>query len=92
VDVVIDVIHEEAAKDNHRLGGCCGRRDDLRSGREGRSAPAGLPARQTSDSSAGLDLVGLFEPSIQAVAVPAVFMPIMAGMGGNVGIQTFTER
>jgi magnesium transporter len=35
-------------------------------------------------------VVGLFEPSIQALAALAVFMPIVAGMGGNAGIQTFT--
>jgi magnesium transporter len=35
-------------------------------------------------------VVSLFEPSIQTLAALAVFMPIVAGMGGNAGIQTFT--
>jgi magnesium transporter len=60
IDDVIDVIHEEATEDIHRLGGV------------------------------SATVVGLFEPSIQALAALAVFMPIVAGMGGNAGIQTFT--
>jgi magnesium transporter len=35
-------------------------------------------------------VVGLFESSIHKVSVLAVFMPIVAGMGGNGGTQTLT--
>jgi magnesium transporter len=35
-------------------------------------------------------VVGLFEGTIQQVVALAVFMPIVAGMGGNAGMQTLT--
>ncbi|UCH53355.1 MAG: magnesium transporter [Pseudomonadota bacterium] len=35
-------------------------------------------------------VVGLFEESIEKVAVLAVMLPIVAGMGGNAGTQTLT--
>jgi magnesium transporter len=35
-------------------------------------------------------VVSLFEDTIAAVATLAVFMPMVGGMGGNAGIQTFT--
>ncbi len=35
-------------------------------------------------------VVGLFEKSIEKVAVLAVMLPIVAGMGGNAGTQTLT--
>ncbi|TAM46561.1 MAG: magnesium transporter [Gammaproteobacteria bacterium] len=36
-------------------------------------------------------VVGLFEQTIEKVAVLAVMMPIVAGMGGNAGTQTLTS-
>jgi magnesium transporter len=90
VDDVIDVIHEEATEDIHRLGGV--------SADETIFDPTekvvrrrlfwllvNLPTAVLASS-----VVGLFEPSIHTLAVLAVFMPIVAGMGGNAGIQTFT--
>jgi magnesium transporter len=35
-------------------------------------------------------VVGIFEHTIEKVAVLAVMMPIVAGMGGNAGTQTLT--
>ena len=35
-------------------------------------------------------VVGLFEATIDAWTALAVFMPIVAGMGGNAGTQTLT--
>jgi magnesium transporter len=84
IDDVIDVIHEEATEDIHRLGGV--------SADETIFDPAGKVVRRrlfwllVNLAS----VVGLFEPSIQTLAALAVFMPIVAGMGGNAGIQTFT--
>ena len=87
---LIDVIHEEATEDIHRLGGVS---DD-----ETIFDPAGKVVRRRlfwllvnlPTAVLAATVVGLFEPSIQALAALAVFMPIVAGMGGNAGIQTFT--
>ncbi len=90
VDDVIDVIHEEATEDIHRLGGVAGDETIF--------DPAGKVVRRRlfwllvnlPTAVLAATVVGFFEPSIQALAVLAVFMPIVAGMGGNAGIQTFT--
>jgi magnesium transporter len=90
VDDVIDVIHEEATEDIHRLGGV--------SADENIFDPAPKVVRRRlfwllvnlPTAVLAATVVGLFEPSIQALAALAVFMPIVAGMGGNAGIQTFT--
>jgi magnesium transporter len=90
IDDVIDVIHEEATEDIHRLGGV--------SADETIFDPAGKVVRRRlfwllvnlPTAVLAATVVGLFEPSIQALAALAVFMPIVAGMGGNAGIQTFT--
>jgi magnesium transporter len=90
VDDVIDVIHEEATEDIHRLGGV--------SGDETIFDPAGKVVRRRlfwllvnlPTAVLAATVVSIFEPSIRTLAVLAVFMPIVAGMGGNAGIQTFT--
>jgi magnesium transporter len=90
IDDVISVIHEEATEDIHRLGGV--------SADETIFDPAAKVVRRRlfwllvnlPTAVLAATVVGLFEPSIQALAALAVFMPIVAGMGGNAGIQTFT--
>jgi magnesium transporter len=90
VDDVIDVIHEEATEDIHRLGGV--------SADETVFDPPGKVVRRRlfwllvnlPTAVLAASVVALFEPSIQALAALAVFMPMVAGMGGNAGIQTFT--
>jgi magnesium transporter len=83
VDDVIDVIHEEATEDIHRLGGV--------SADETIFDPTPRVIRRRlfwllvnlPTALVAATVVGLFEPSIQALAALAVFMPIVAGMGGN---------
>lgn len=90
VDDVIDVIHEEATEDIHRLAGV--------PADETVFDPAGKVVRRRlfwllvnlPTAILAATVVGLFEPAIRELAVLAVFMPIVAGMGGNAGIQTFT--
>lgn len=90
VDDVIDVIHEEATEDIHRLGGVAGDETIFD------PTPKVVRRRlfwllvNLPTALLAATVVGLFEPAIQSVAVLAVFMPIVAGMGGNAGIQTFT--
>ena len=90
VDDVIDVIHEEATEDIHRLGGVAADETIF--------DPAGKVVRRRlfwllvnlPTAVLAATVVSVFEPSIRTLAVLAVFMPIVAGMGGNAGIQTFT--
>ncbi|HEV8673676.1 MAG TPA: magnesium transporter [Methylomirabilota bacterium] len=90
VDDVIDVIHEEATEDIHRLAGVAGDETIF-------DPPAKVIRRRLFWLLVNLPtavlasaVVGLFEPAIRELALLAVFMPIVAGMGGNAGIQTFT--
>jgi magnesium transporter len=90
VDDVIDVIKDEATEDIYRLAGV--------SGDERVFTPASESLRKrlpwlginlaTAFVAAGV--VGLFTHTIDALPILAVFMPIVAGMGGNAATQTLT--
>lgn len=90
VDDVIDVIKEEATEDMYRMVGLIEE--------EHIYTPLPtvirrrLPWMVINLATAFLAswVVGLFEESIHKVSVLAVFMPIVAGMGGNGGTQTLT--
>jgi magnesium transporter len=90
VDDVIDVIKDEATEDIYRLAGVSG--DE----RVFTPAPESMRKRlpwlgvnlATAFLAAGV--VGLFEGTISKVTALAVFMPIVAGMGGNAATQTLT--
>jgi len=90
VDDVLDVVEESATEDLYRLANL-----DLH---EGIATPALRSVRLrlpwllvnlgTAFLAAGV--VSLFQESIAKYVVLAVFMPIVAGMGGNAGAQTLT--
>ncbi|HJU41214.1 MAG TPA: magnesium transporter [Vicinamibacterales bacterium] len=90
VDDVIDVIKDEAAEDLLRLAGV--------SGDERIETPVSEAIRKrlpwlginlvTAFVAAGV--VATFESTIQQVTALAIFMPIVAGMGGNAATQTLT--
>ncbi len=90
VDDVIEVIKEEATEDMYRMVGL--------TEEEHIYTPVPtvirrrLPWMVVNLATAFLAswVVGLFEQSISKLAVLAVFMPIVAGMGGNGGTQTLT--
>ena len=90
VDDVIDVIHEEATEDIQRLGGAGGDETVLD------PPQAVLPRRlvwrliNLGTAVVAASVIGLFESSIQAMATLAVFMPIVASMGGIGTTQTAT--
>ncbi|MGH7279302.1 MAG: magnesium transporter [Candidatus Rokuibacteriota bacterium] len=90
VEDVIDVIHEEATEDIQRLAGAAGDETVLDPARAvfGRR----LVWRVINLGAAVLvaAVIGLFEASIQALATLAVFMPIVASMGGIGTAQTAT--
>jgi magnesium transporter len=90
VDDVIDVIREEATEDIQRLGGAAGDETVLDPPRV--VLPKRLVWRLINLGTATLaaSVIGLFETSIQTLATLAVFMPIVASMGGIGTTQTAT--
>lgn len=89
-DDVMDVITEEATEDMFRMAGL--------PGDESVYAPVQVSARRRLPSllvnlvtafAAG-GMVAIFQGTIEKAAALAVFMPIIAGQGGNSGIQTIT--
>ena len=90
VDDVIDVIHEEATEDIQRLGGVAG--DETVLDPPARVFPKRLIWRLINLGTALLaaSVIGLFEGSIRTLATLAIFMPIVASMGGIGTTQTAT--
>src|SRR5918996_3991820 len=90
VDDVIDVIKDEATEDIYRLAGVAG--DERAFTPAGESLRKRLPWLGINLGTAFLaaSVVGLFEGTISSITALAVFMPIVAGMGGNAATQTLT--
>src|SRR5215207_8051305 len=90
VDDVIDVIKDEATEDVYRLAGLSG--DDRVFSTPSESLRKRLPWLQVNLVTAFLaaSVVALFEGTIARWATLAVFMPVVAGMGGNAAMQTLT--
>jgi len=90
VDDVIDVMREEATEDIQRLGGVAG--DETVLDQPRKAFPKRLVWLLINLATAILasTVVGIFEPTIQALATLAVFMPIVASMGGIGTTQTAT--
>ena len=90
VDDVIDVIKDEATEDIYRLAGVTGDERVFTPPLE--SLTKRLPWLAVNMVTAFLaaSVVSLFEHTIDQVVALAVFMPIVAGMGGNAGTQTLT--
>ena len=90
VDDVIDVITEEATEDMYHLAGLS--EADRVFSPAHTSVRKRLPWMLVNLATAFLAawVVGLFERSIEQVVALAVFMPVVAGMGGNGGVQALT--
>jgi magnesium transporter len=90
VDDVIDVIKDEATEDIYRLAGVSG--DERVFTPPGESLRLRLPWLGVNLATAfvAASVVALFEGTIERVTALAVFMPIVAGMGGNAATQTLT--
>ena len=90
VDDVIDVIKDEATEDIYRLAGVAG--DERPFTPPGESLRKRLPWLGVNLVTAFLaaSVVALFEGTIDRITALAVFMPIVAGMGGNAATQTLT--
>lgn len=90
VDDVIDVIKDEATEDIYRLAGVAGDERAFTPARE--SMRKRLPWLGVNLVTAFMaaSVVALFEGTIERITALAVFMPIVAGMGGNAATQTLT--
>jgi magnesium transporter len=90
VDDVIDVIKDEATEDIYRLAGVAG--DERAFTPAGESLRKRLPWLGVNLVTAFMasTVVLMFEDTIGLFPVLAVFMPVVAGMGGNAGMQTLT--
>ena len=90
VDDVIDVIKDEATEDIYRLAGVAG--DEHAFTPAGESLRKRLPwlGGNLITAFMAASVVALFEGTIERITALAVFMPIVAGMGGNAATQTLT--
>jgi magnesium transporter len=88
VDDVIDVIKDEATEDVYRLAGVAS--DDRVFTPPLESLRKRLPWLIVNLATAFIaaSVVAVFEPTIGKVTALAIFMPIVAGMGGNAATQT----
>jgi len=90
VDDVLDVVEEQATEDIYRLANL-----DVHEGVTTaplRSVRLRLPWLLVNLGTAFLaaGVVSLFQETIAKYVILAIFMPIVAGMGGNAGTQTLT--
>jgi magnesium transporter len=91
VDDVVDVIREEAVEDMMLLAGV---NDGVAS--EGKTVfalardRAGWLLATIAGGVLAAELIGVWEDTLAKVAVLAGFIPVIMGMGGNVGIQSAT--
>ena len=90
VDDVIDVIKDEATEDLYRLAGVSS--DERVFTPAGESLRKRMPWLIVNLATAFLAaaVVGVFQNTIERWVALAVFMPIVAGMGGNAATQTLT--
>lgn len=91
VDDVVDVIREEAVEDMMLLAGVS---NDISA--QGKNAlklawdRAGWLLATIGGGVLAAELIGVWEDTLTQVAVLAGFIPVIMGMGGNVGIQSAT--
>jgi magnesium transporter len=90
VDDVIDVIKDEATEDIYRLAGVAGDDRAFTPARESFRKRLPWLAINLVTAFLAAGVVALFENQIDLFPVLAIFMPIVAGMGGNAGTQTLT--
>ena len=90
VDDVIDVLKDEATEDLYRLAGVSG--DERIETPAWEALKKRLPWLGVNLVTAfvAASVVAAFEHTISQATALAVFMPIVAGMGGNAGTQTLT--
>ncbi len=91
VDDVIDIIREEATEDILKMAGVGGD-EFIETQSVARSTRIRLPWLSASfiGGIVAFFIIGHFEGSLKKVAYLAAFIPVIMGMGGNIGTQTST--
>ncbi len=90
IDDIVDVLTEEATEDILKMAGAGEEIIDTQSfGSSFRARVPWLAAAAAGGVLVAAALSG-FEGALQSVPVLALFMPVVAGMGGNVGTQSST--
>lgn len=90
IDDIVDVLIEEASEDMLHMAGIY--QDEKIMDPPLKSVRMRLPWLIINLATATLaaSVVGLFQDTLQAMVILAMFMPIVAGMGGNAGTQALT--
>jgi magnesium transporter len=90
VDDVIDIINEESTEDMYKMAGLA--EEDRVFTPVARSVRMRLPWTLVNLLTATLaaSVVGLFESTLNEVVALVIFMPVVAGVGGNGATQTAT--
>lgn len=90
VDDIVDVLQEETSEDLYRFAGL--NEDDSVFNSPMSSIKKRLPWLYLNLLTALVSalVIGFFEDTIKIMVVLAVFMPVVAGLGGNAGSQTLT--
>ena len=90
IDDIVDVLVEEASEDMLHMAGIY--QDEKIMDPPLKSVRMRLPWLVINLATAILaaSVVGLFQDTLQAMVILAMFMPIVAGMGGNAGTQALT--
>jgi magnesium transporter len=91
VDDVVDVIREEATEDFLQMAGAGKDREILLKSSWG-NAKARLPWLFASwiGGVVAILIIGFFENMLQSIVALAAFIPVIIGMGGNIGTQSST--
>ncbi|MBW1724913.1 MAG: magnesium transporter [Deltaproteobacteria bacterium] len=91
VDDVIDIIREEATEDILKMAGVGGD-EFIETQSVARSTRIRLPWLSASfiGGIVAFFIIGHFEGSLKKLAYLAAFIPVIMGMGGNIGTQTST--
>jgi len=90
IDDVVDVIEEEATEDILRLAGVAGESVAVTDSAEGIRSRLPWLALNLFTAAVGAMTISLFEETIQAMAIAAALMTIVASQGGCAGVQTMT--
>ena len=90
VDDIVDVMEEETSEDLYRIAGL--QEDDSSLSPPMESVKKRLPwlFLNLFTAFASVIVIGAFEDTLQVMVVLALFMPVVAGLGGNAGSQTLT--
>ena len=90
VDDVIDVIKDEATEDIYRLAGMAGDEHVFTPASEALRKRLPWLGVNLATATIPAGIVAVFQDTISQVVAVAIFMPMVAGMGGNAATQTVT--